>query len=360
MPTLRDVAGVLNVWATSQMATTLHTKLGANFGQGAICLRALIAAANPLFTPPIFAKWLQLGGADGLLGIPRTPETTTPDGLGRFVHFDNGSIYWSSATGAHEIHGLIRDHWAQLGWEQGTLGYPISDEQPAGTDHRFSDFENGVVYWASGEPAAKTLKAYAGEIDSQTDLPFKAATVLAKITKFFTDTINSVSLPSEVSGIHIDIAPFFRTGVPYKVWILDVQALGGLDPIVNLPVTPYRADASRVINRRHKIGVNFTLVIPSSPNNIHVQLAMDWEIFLDPSNSTVTARLDHYEVVASGDWPFITQSSTDTAAATIKKALDAIKPVVLVQQQTPSSLVQSVKTMLDGDINVYSALLGPS
>ncbi|CAN5671818.1 hypothetical protein BH11PSE13_BH11PSE13_35540 [soil metagenome] len=74
-------------------------------------------------------KYLALGAEASILGYPRTDESGTPDGFGKFNHFQVGSIYWTSATGAHEIHGLIRDRWASLGWERNAqLGYPISDE----------------------------------------------------------------------------------------------------------------------------------------------------------------------------------------------------------------------------------------
>ena len=74
-------------------------------------------------------KYLALGAEASILGYPRTDESSTPDGRGRFNHFQGGSIYWTPGTGAHEVHGLIRDGWSALGWERNPqLGYPISDE----------------------------------------------------------------------------------------------------------------------------------------------------------------------------------------------------------------------------------------
>jgi hypothetical protein len=74
-------------------------------------------------------KYLALGAEASILGYPRTDETGTPDGVGRFNHFQSGSIYWTPGTFAHEVHGLIRDRWASLGWERNPqLGYPITDE----------------------------------------------------------------------------------------------------------------------------------------------------------------------------------------------------------------------------------------
>lgn len=77
----------------------------------------------------IRAKYLELGAEASFLGYPTTDETATPDGIGRFNHFQAGSIYWTPRTWAHEVHGLIRNFWAQQGWERNPqLGYPITDE----------------------------------------------------------------------------------------------------------------------------------------------------------------------------------------------------------------------------------------
>ncbi len=87
----------------------------------------------------IRAKYFELGAEASFLGYPITHETKTPDGVGRFNHFQGGSIYWTPRTWAHEVHGLIRGFWAQHGWERnGELGYPISDERipDRGVGHR--------------------------------------------------------------------------------------------------------------------------------------------------------------------------------------------------------------------------------
>ena len=92
--------------------------------------------------------WAALGWEAGLLGYPITDETTTPDTVGRYNVFQNGSLYWSPATGAHEVHGVIRDKYRDVGWEAGELGYPTSDEYAVSTGRR-SDFQHGSITWAS-------------------------------------------------------------------------------------------------------------------------------------------------------------------------------------------------------------------
>ena len=94
----------------------------------------------------IFAKWSQLGAAPGVLGYPIGDETRTPDGVGRYNVFERGSVYWSSTLGAFEVHGKIRDKWAEMGWEAGELGYPVSDEYRVAVGRR-NDFEGGSITW---------------------------------------------------------------------------------------------------------------------------------------------------------------------------------------------------------------------
>lgn len=96
----------------------------------------------------IRVKWAQLRGERGFLGFPTTDETGTPDGRGRFNHFEGGSVYWTPQTNAHEVHGAIRDEWQRRGWERSRLGYPISDEKNTSDGRgRWSDFEGGAILW---------------------------------------------------------------------------------------------------------------------------------------------------------------------------------------------------------------------
>jgi uncharacterized protein with LGFP repeats len=98
----------------------------------------------------ILDKWASMGWETSVLGYPVTDETGTPDGIGRFNHFENdGSIYWTLATGAWSIHGATYDKWASMGWERSVLGYPVTDETgtPDGIG-RFNHFSNdGSIYW---------------------------------------------------------------------------------------------------------------------------------------------------------------------------------------------------------------------
>jgi hypothetical protein len=104
---------------------------------------------------PIDQKYAALGGQNSFLGVPTLPkELVVPVGSGRYRHYQHGSIYWSPSTEAHEVHGLIREKWASLGWEQSYLGYPTSDElsTPDGVG-RYSQFQNGIIYWTPQQGA---------------------------------------------------------------------------------------------------------------------------------------------------------------------------------------------------------------
>jgi hypothetical protein len=100
----------------------------------------------------IAARYAQLGGSAGFLKCALTNETTTPDGKGKFNHFQGGSLYWhptNPAPGAFEIHGDIKAKWAKLGWEVKT-GYPITDE--TGTPDGKGRFNHLRHYNAAGQP----------------------------------------------------------------------------------------------------------------------------------------------------------------------------------------------------------------
>ena len=130
-----------------------------------------LTVAAPLQTTPIDEKYAALGGSSSFLGPPTTQELNALVAGGRFRHYEHGSIYWSPDTGAHEIHGMIRDRWAAHGWERSYLGYPISDEMDtfdgAG---RVSKFQFGDLIWRRATNAVSEVKS----TDLALDLPFPA------------------------------------------------------------------------------------------------------------------------------------------------------------------------------------------
>ena len=92
----------------------------------------------------INTKYAELGGPASWLGFPITGERTTPDGVGRYVHFENGSIYWTPGTGAHVIPKDMFDHWETNGWETGDLGYPVGEAVTI-DDGLVQEFQGGYL-----------------------------------------------------------------------------------------------------------------------------------------------------------------------------------------------------------------------
>ena len=102
--------------------------------------------ANPI-AGRIAGEYMNTGAAAGPLGFPTTPELGTPDGQGRFNHFQNGSIYWTWWTGAHAVRGAILNEWAAQGYEGGPLKYPTAAEiATPGKAGAVQGFEIGAMY----------------------------------------------------------------------------------------------------------------------------------------------------------------------------------------------------------------------
>lgn len=80
-----------------------------------------------------------------------TAENTTPDGVGRFAEFEHGHIYWTSATGAHPIPASLFTRYAELGWEAGALGYPITDATTL-AHGLVQGFQGGALYEQDAKP----------------------------------------------------------------------------------------------------------------------------------------------------------------------------------------------------------------
>jgi hypothetical protein len=108
----------------------------------------------------IRAKYNAIGGANSVLGMPLTDEQGTPDGIGRFNHFENGSIYWTPNTGPMMLHTALRNLWASQGWERGFFGYPVADQHrkvftnPAAQPAQYWEFfQNGAIFASKFEAA---------------------------------------------------------------------------------------------------------------------------------------------------------------------------------------------------------------
>ena len=81
-------------------------------------------AATPLSCFVVAQVYENFTGVNGLLGNASGPETTAPDGIGRYQTFAGGAIYWTPSTCGHEVNGAIFGKWNAFGVSLGFLGYP--------------------------------------------------------------------------------------------------------------------------------------------------------------------------------------------------------------------------------------------
>ena len=110
---------------------------------------------------PIYDQAVRLGGF-ARVGQPYYLEHSVPGGRGTwFTHRD---IYWSSGTGAHSVFGDFRTLHRRLGNAYGILGLPAG-EQRAGrlTGSQVQDFRRSGVrralYWSSATGAHEVVDA---------------------------------------------------------------------------------------------------------------------------------------------------------------------------------------------------------
>jgi hypothetical protein len=101
-------------------------------------------------TGAIGAAWAGQGWENGKLGYPVTNEATGLTGGGAYQAYQRGQIHWSPATGAHPTTGAIGTAWAAQGWENGKLGYPVSNEYVNGAGSIRQDFQGGSLTWSAG------------------------------------------------------------------------------------------------------------------------------------------------------------------------------------------------------------------
>lgn len=97
------------------------------------------------------------------LGAKTIAEEELPcaDGIGRYAHYENGSIYWHPATGARSVRKDVFEKWATFKWEQGEMGYPILDAGDLVAGGHFSKFQRGSLYY---NPATKKVYQTKGAI----------------------------------------------------------------------------------------------------------------------------------------------------------------------------------------------------
>ena len=97
----------------------------------------------------IRTTWASTGFENGHLGYPVTDEVGGLKNGGAYQMYEGGAILWSPETGAHVSVGGIRTVWAASGFENGVLGYPTSNEvgglKNGGV---YQMYEGGAILWS--------------------------------------------------------------------------------------------------------------------------------------------------------------------------------------------------------------------
>lgn len=111
----------------------------------------------------IGARYDGLGGPGGYLGLPTTDELAVPGG--RASAFQGGRLFWSPATGPQSVVGIIGDRYDSLGGPARYLGLPTTDEVavPGG---RLSSFQGGRIFWSPATGARSVVGIVGARYDA--------------------------------------------------------------------------------------------------------------------------------------------------------------------------------------------------
>ena len=92
---------------------------------------------------PIIARWSSIGGTKSVIGRPRSAEQAVASGSVQV--FDHGRIFYSAATGAHELYGPVLTAYQALGGPSSALKMPTTGIQTRLDGFR-AKFVGGIVW----------------------------------------------------------------------------------------------------------------------------------------------------------------------------------------------------------------------
>jgi uncharacterized protein with LGFP repeats len=107
-------------------------------------------------------RWIAAGAGSAAVGYPVEDEQRAPDGVGAYSEFSNGLIVSSARTGAHDLVGPVAAKWTALGGVRSFLGYPTADPK-AVAGGSVSAFQGGSVYRAPGAAQAFEVHGWIAE-----------------------------------------------------------------------------------------------------------------------------------------------------------------------------------------------------
>ena len=154
-------------------------------------------------------RYWQAAGPDGYLGYPTSDETPAGDGAFSRFEFQGAGVLWHPVCGVHEVHGAIGEHyWDSLGGPTGAWGFPVSDEYDAGGGARASDFQRGTLFWTAADgvtefpkqtPVTPTFSAW---LTSVPDAPNGAGKTQPQLTDI--PVPGPVGTQADITLIYVD------------------------------------------------------------------------------------------------------------------------------------------------------------
>ena len=139
--------GALGLATSSEIYGLKNSGAYQMYQRGAIIYSPVTGAR--VSTGAIRTTWASTGFENGYLGYPVTDEIGGLRNGGAYQMYERGAIIWSPDTGAQVSVGGIRTVWASTGFENGVLGYPTSNEitglKNGGV---YQMYERGVIIWS--------------------------------------------------------------------------------------------------------------------------------------------------------------------------------------------------------------------
>ncbi|WP_434993750.1 D-alanyl-D-alanine carboxypeptidase family protein [Arthrobacter sp. Ld5] len=143
---LGGAAGRLGAPAGAEFCGLRNGGCQRNYQRGSI-VWSPATGAQPSYGA-IRQTWLAYGSQNGRFGYPTGPEVCGLRDGGCYQNYQGGSIIWSPTTGARISVGAIRARWASTNFENGALGYPVSNEEcSAGTCKQ--RYQRGLITWTA-------------------------------------------------------------------------------------------------------------------------------------------------------------------------------------------------------------------
>ena len=139
-------SGLLGYPVASEVGNLKNGGANQDFQKGAIVWSPATGAR--VSNGAIRSTWIWSGLQNGSLGYPVTNEIKGLRDGGAYQMYQGGGIVWSPASGAHVSTGAIRTAWAGTGFENGTLGYPTTSEYAGANGSRVQNYQGGRIVWS--------------------------------------------------------------------------------------------------------------------------------------------------------------------------------------------------------------------